>query len=215
MLPEMFWSANDCACRPETAVFRASKIPIPFLQLRSGRPADPGKRGRNRGRVSQGPCQNIKFNYIKYLRKNPVRGPGPKLPGRATIAALKAPCGSGCGGGRRFEDKAKPVDAIAQAGGLRAVVEDVAEMAAAAAAMHLDPRHAVGAVLGAAERVVERLEEARPARAALELGVRGKQRQIAAGAGESTLAMLLHERARPRTLRAVLAQAIVLLRRQL
>src|SRR5207244_9351884 len=40
MLPEMFWSANDCACRPETAVFRASKIPIPFLQLRSGRPVD-------------------------------------------------------------------------------------------------------------------------------------------------------------------------------
>src|SRR4249920_596507 len=69
MLPEMFWSANDCACRPETEVFRASKIPILFLQLRSGRPADPGKRGRNRGRTSQGPCQRIKFNKIKYLNK--------------------------------------------------------------------------------------------------------------------------------------------------
>src|SRR5215475_12802218 len=71
MLPEMFWSANDCACRPETDVFRASKIPIPFLQLRSGRPADPGKRGRNRGTMSQGLCQNRKLSHIKYLRKRP------------------------------------------------------------------------------------------------------------------------------------------------
>src|SRR5262245_44405829 len=74
MLPEMFWSANDCACRPETDVFRASKIPIPVLQLRSGRPADPGKCGRNRGRMSQGPCHDLKSNYINYLKK----GPGPK-----------------------------------------------------------------------------------------------------------------------------------------
>src|SRR3954469_14969930 len=88
-------------------------------------------------------------------------------------------------------------------------------MAAASAAMHLDPRHAIGAVLGAAERVLERLEEARPARSAVELGVGGKQRQVAAGAGEYALAMLLQERARPRTLRAVLAQDLVLLRRQL
>src|ERR1043166_10273341 len=71
MLPEMFWSANDCACRPETAVFRASKIPIPFLQLRSGRPADPGKRGRNRWRMSPGPCRYGKFNYLRYLSKKP------------------------------------------------------------------------------------------------------------------------------------------------
>src|SRR5579872_7580533 len=28
MLPEIFCSANDCACRPETAVVNASKIPM-------------------------------------------------------------------------------------------------------------------------------------------------------------------------------------------
>src|SRR5580692_7432336 len=28
MLPEMFCSANDCACRPDTAVVNASKIPM-------------------------------------------------------------------------------------------------------------------------------------------------------------------------------------------
>src|ERR1700726_3459747 len=38
MLPEMFCRANDCACRPPTAVVRASNRPMPSLQLRSGRP---------------------------------------------------------------------------------------------------------------------------------------------------------------------------------
>src|SRR5579871_5361206 len=33
MLPEMFCSANDCACRPPTAVVRASKRPMAGLQL--------------------------------------------------------------------------------------------------------------------------------------------------------------------------------------
>src|SRR5947209_15872995 len=89
MLREMFWSANDCACRPETTVFRASKIPIPFLQLRSGRPADPGKRGRNRWRMSQGPCQKRKYRYIKYLNKKPRSKDRGTIAGRATIAGRK------------------------------------------------------------------------------------------------------------------------------
>src|SRR5580704_1551043 len=34
ILPEMFCSANDCACRPDTAVVNASKIPMTLpLQL--------------------------------------------------------------------------------------------------------------------------------------------------------------------------------------
>src|SRR5580658_8606608 len=34
MLPEMFCKANDCACRPDTAVVNASKIPMTLpLQL--------------------------------------------------------------------------------------------------------------------------------------------------------------------------------------
>src|SRR5215471_7394137 len=36
MLPEMFCSANDCACSPVTAVVSASKIPIPLLHKGRG-----------------------------------------------------------------------------------------------------------------------------------------------------------------------------------
>src|SRR4051794_36965420 len=83
---------------------------------------------------------------------------------------------------RRMEYQRKAVHAVTQAGRLRAVVEDVAEMAAAAAAMDFGAQHAEGTVLGLPHRVVERLPETRPAGAALELGVGGKQRQVAAGA---------------------------------
>src|SRR3984957_11245654 len=31
MMPEMFCSANDCACSPDTAVVNASKIPMTYL----------------------------------------------------------------------------------------------------------------------------------------------------------------------------------------
>src|SRR5262249_51302114 len=122
MLPEMFWSANDCACRPETDVVRASKIPIPLLQLRPRRPADSGKPGRSRGRRSQGPCQCGKFNYVRYLSKRP-RSRDQGLNCRAGQQLPTRWSGRGCV--RRFEDEAKSVDAIAQAGRLRAVVEDM------------------------------------------------------------------------------------------
>ena len=88
-------------------------------------------------------------------------------------------------------------------------------MAAAAAAMHFGARHAERRVLGFADGIVERLPEARPAGAALVFGVRGEQRQVAAGAGEDALALFLQQRARTRPLGAVLAQDLILLRRQL
>src|ERR1700722_19518701 len=109
----------------------------------------------------------------------------------------------------------KTAHAVAQAGRLRPVVEDVAEMAAAAAAVNFSAQHPEGAVFGLADGVVERLVKTRPAGAAFELGLRGEQRQVAAGAGEDALAMLLEQRARSRTLGALLAQDLVLLRRQL
>ena len=52
-----------------------------------------------------------------------------------------------------------------------------------------------------ADRVRQRLIEARPAGAALELGLRREQRQVAAGAGEGALALLAIERARCRRAR--------------
>ena len=50
-----------------------------------------------------------------------------------------------------MEHQRESVHAVAQAGGLRAVVEDVAEMAAAAAAMDFGAQHAEGAVIGLAD----------------------------------------------------------------
>src|ERR1700745_1741811 len=81
----------------------------------------------------------------------------------------------------------KAVHAIAQAGGLRAVGKYGAE----------------------------RIVEARPTGAAFELGLGGEQRQVAAGAGEDALAVLLQKRARPGTLGALVAQDLILLRCEL
>src|SRR4030081_353828 len=114
-----------------------------------------------------------------------------------------------------MEDQRKAVHAVAQAGRLRPIVKDVTEMAAAAAAVNFSPQHPKGAVLGLADGIVERLIKTRPAGAALEFRLRGEQRQVAAGAGEDALAMLLEQRARTRALGALLAQDFILLRRQL
>src|SRR6185437_11542760 len=113
-----------------------------------------------------------------------------KSPGRMTGAHLpggqQLPSERGCFDSasarlrlRRMKHQRVAIHAVAQAGRLRAIVEDVAEMAAAAAAMHLGPRHAEGAVFGGRDGVFERLVEARPARAALEFGVGREQRKVA------------------------------------
>src|SRR6202158_4841618 len=114
-----------------------------------------------------------------------------------------------------MEYQRKAVHAVAQAGRLRPIVENVTEMAAAAAAVDFGPQHPKGAVFGLADGVVERLIKTRPAGAALEFRFRGEQRQVAAGTGEDALAMLLEQRARSRPLGALLAQDLILLRRQL
>src|SRR3984885_11668885 len=109
----------------------------------------------------------------------------------------------------------KTVHAIAQAGRLRTVVEDMAEMAATAAAMNFAAQHAEGAVFPFGHGIVQRLIEARPAGTALVLRLRREQRQGATGAGEGAFAVFLQQRARPRTLGAFLAQDFILLRREL
>src|ERR1700704_5467746 len=114
-----------------------------------------------------------------------------------------------------MEFQRKAVHAVAQPGRLRPIVEDVTEMAAAAAAVNFGPQHPEGPVFGLADGVIERLVKARPAGAALEFRLRGEQRQIAAGAGEDALAMFLEQWARSRAFGALLAQDLVLLRRQL
>src|SRR5215218_6437092 len=108
------------------------------------------------------------------------------------------------------ERQGDAVHAIALAGGRRPVVEHVAEMAAAAPAMHFGAGNEQRAVHRGADGVFQRRREARPAGAALELGVGGKQGQLAARAGESSRALLGIERARERLLGSVLAQHAIL-----
>ena len=102
------------------------------------------------------------------------------------------------------------VDAVAQAGRRRPVLEDMAEMAAAAPAMHLGARHQQGVVGLGADGFRQRAIEARPAGPAVVFRLRCEQRQIAGCTGECALAFLVIERARARDLGAVQAQHLVL-----
>src|SRR6516164_339274 len=111
--------------------------------------------------------------------------------------------------------KRRPIHAIAQPGGLRAIVENVAEMAAAAAAMHLGAGHEEAAVGLRLDRLLDRRRKARPSRSAVELGIGGEQRLAATGAVVDALAVFLVERARAGALGAVLAQNLILGGRQL
>src|SRR6266403_426232 len=165
MLPEMFWRAKDCACKPATEVLRASKIPIassPNSIRTAGRSES---RGRNRRRASQALCQNRKRFHVRYLNEKPRSEDRGTIAGRATIAGRWIEqSGRRCRG--RMEYKRKAVHAVAQAGRLRPVVEEVTEMAAATAAVNFGARHPEGAVFGLADSALERLIKTRPTGAA-------------------------------------------------
>src|SRR5436190_24260661 len=87
-------------------------------------------------------------------------------------------------------------------------------MAAAAPAVHGRAGHAEGAIARRADGILERLPEARPTRAAVELGRRREQVEIAARAAEHALTVLVVQRARERALRGFLAQHAELVRRE-
>src|SRR5262249_54348926 len=114
----------------------------------------------------------------------------------------------------RGEFERDAVHAVALAGRLRAVVEDVAEMSAAAAAVHLGARNDHAVIVRRTHGALDRRVEARPAGTAVEFGLRLVERQVAGGALEHAGAMLVVERARERTFRAVLAQHLELRRRE-
>src|SRR3984893_5002474 len=213
VLPEIFWRAKDCDCKPATEVLRASKIPIASSPNSIWTAHRSENHGRNRRRAAQALCQNRKRSHFKYLKKKPRT----ERPGHNCRAGnnCRAPTRSGrrCRG--RMENQRKAVHAVAQAARLRPVVEDVTEMAAATAAVNFGAGHPEGPVFGLPDGVLERLVKTWPAGAAFEFRLRGEQRQVTAGAGEDALAMLLEQRARTRALGALLAQDLILLRRQL
>src|SRR3979490_108069 len=115
--------------------------------------------------MSQALCQPGNYRQISRLNKNPRSRDRGTIAGRATIAGLKA---SGSRRRRWVKHQRKTVHAVAQRGRLRPAVEDVTEMAAAAAAVDFGAQHPKGAVFGLADGVVERLIETRPAGPPLE-----------------------------------------------
>src|SRR6516165_6353698 len=104
------------------------------------------------------------------------------------------------------------VHAVAQAGRRRPIVEDVAKMAAAAAAMHFFPYYAERVVGVGQYCAFDGLVEAWPAGAAVEFGFCIEQRQVASGASEDPGAVFIIERTGEGTLGVLFAQDQILLR---
>src|SRR5687768_3274908 len=107
------------------------------------------------------------------------------------------------------------VHAIALAGGLWPIGEDMAEMAAALGAMDLGAGHEMAGVGRGADRAGHWRPEGGPARAAFVLGARIEQGLAAAGAAEGASAFLVVERAGEGPLGAVVAQHVMLQRVEL
>src|SRR5204862_2275818 len=101
-------------------------------------------------------------------------------------------------------------------GRVRAVVEDVPEVAATASTHHLGAPHEQ-AVVGADLHLVVRhgVPEARPSSAGVELGVGAEQLLAASSAAIGPARLLIPVGAGECTLRALVAKDVVLLRRQL
>src|ERR1700730_11582709 len=81
MLPEMFCSANDCACIPDTAVVNALKIPMTLpLQLDPER-HELGPRRMAQRRAAPSNRRAMKFIVIyQYLMDETWFWPGPDMP---------------------------------------------------------------------------------------------------------------------------------------
>src|SRR4030095_8847287 len=109
----------------------------------------------------------------------------------------------------RVELQRRAVHAIALAGGLGPIGEDMAEMAAALGAMRLGSGHEMAGVGRGADRARHRRPEGGPARAAFVLVSRIEQGLATAGAVEGAGALLVVERAGEGSLGAVVAQHVM------
>src|SRR5579863_6999692 len=103
------------------------------------------------------------------------------------------------------------VHAVALARRCRAVVEDMAQMAATAAAMHLGPRQKQLEIERGFDRPLDRSKETRPSRTAVEFGLRRVERLSAAGAAIGSPSVLVIERTGVSALGSVLTQDAILL----
>ena len=108
------------------------------------------------------------------------------------------------------------IHAIAQAGRLRTVIENMAQMGVAIGATHFGAGHEKRAVGVFANRIaLYRLREAGPTCSRLKFSLGIKQGLAAANTGENPLALLIEMRPRSGPLCAVLARDIKLLWRKL
>src|SRR5262245_28531979 len=87
-------------------------------------------------------------------------------------------------------------------------------MTAARRAVHFDPHQQPAPIDPRPDRLIERAPEAGPAGAALELGLGVEQRMRAASTPERALSLFVSEGTRARTLRAMVAQDLILIGRQ-
>src|SRR5262249_24722252 len=104
------------------------------------------------------------------------------------------------------------IDAIAPMRRRRAIGKDMAEMAAATAAMHFAAHHAKDFVLRGLNRAFDRIIKTRPAGSAFELPRRRKEPLSASGADENARTPFVIKRAASRRLRAMRAHDAILLR---
>ncbi len=116
--------------------------------------------------------------------------------------------------GDRLELQRDAVDAVTQPRRLRAIVEDVSKVAAAAPAVDRLADHAERRVPRRADGLLQRRPEARPSRAGLELGRRGKHVERAARARVGATAFLVQQFAREWPLGRFPPQNLILGRRQ-
>src|SRR6185436_20864073 len=92
----------------------------------------------------------------------------------------------------RLEGERRGVHAVAQARRAGPVVEDVAEMRPAVRACRLDPAHEQGVVFARCDApLLDRVVEARPARAGLELRAGVEQRRVAHDAAVRALGVVV------------------------
>src|SRR6516162_9030193 len=134
------------------------------------------------------------------------------MPSNGRVIAV-SPAGA-AGLSLRPEIHSHAVDAIAQMGRRRAIFENMAEMAAAAAAMHFGAGHPIAAIDRGLDRAGKRMVEARPSGSTFGFRARYEQRLTATGAFERARALLIIECATARPLGAVPAHDIVLLGRE-
>src|SRR6476661_3545562 len=111
-------------------------------------------------------CRALRSNVNEPDRAAPKQNPARPVPGRAGLKHVR-----GAWALFRLQLQRRRVDAVAQSGRSRAVIEDMAEMAGAFRAQHLGADHAVGGVPLLVDMTIDRrLGEARPAAAGIELG---------------------------------------------